>query len=70
MVQGVKDPVLSLKGLRLLLWHHFDPWPGSIFMLQVQLKKRREEEKEGEEREDGEEDGRGGGEEEEEEESC
>ena len=41
MVQWVKDPVLLLKWLRLLLWHHFDPWPGSIFMLQVQLKKEK-----------------------------
>ena len=30
MVQGVKDPALSLQWLRSLLWHALDPWPGGL----------------------------------------
>ena len=30
MAQQVKDLALSLKQLRSLLWHGFNPWPGSF----------------------------------------
>ena len=40
MVQGVKDPALSLKQLRSLMWSWFNPWPGNFHMPQVQLKKK------------------------------
>ena len=36
MAQWVKDLVLSLQWLGSLLWCRFDPWPGSIHMLQSQ----------------------------------
>ena len=29
MAPWVKDPGLSLLWLRSLLWHGFDPWPGT-----------------------------------------
>ena len=38
MAQWVRDPALSLQGLGLLLWYRFDPWPGNLYMLQVQPK--------------------------------
>ena len=34
MVQGAKDPGLSLKWLGLLLWRGFNLWPGNLHMLQ------------------------------------
>ena len=40
VVQGVKDPALSLKQLRSLMWSWFNPWPGNFHMPQVQLKKK------------------------------
>lgn len=38
MAQRVNDLVLSLQGLRWLLWHEFSPWPENFHML-WQLKK-------------------------------
>ena len=32
MAQCLKDLALSLQQLRLLLWHGFSPWPGTIRM--------------------------------------
>ena len=40
MVQGMKDPALSLQQLRSLLRHRFDPWPGNFHMSRVWPKKR------------------------------
>ena len=40
MVQWVKALAWSLKGLRLLLWHRFSPWPRNIHMLMAQPKKK------------------------------
>ena len=37
MVQEVKDSALSLQGLRLLLWHRFDPCPGNFHMQRLTL---------------------------------
>ena len=39
MVQWVKDPVLSLKQLRSLLWHAFNPRSGDFLMPWMQPKK-------------------------------
>ena len=41
MVQGVKNPALSLQWLGSLLWLRFDPWPGNFHMPQAQQKKRK-----------------------------
>ena len=40
MVQGVKDPALSLQWLGLLLWHGFSHWHGNSQMLQTQPNKQ------------------------------
>lgn len=34
VMQGVKDPVVSLQWLRSQLWCEFDPWPQKVFMPQ------------------------------------
>ena len=39
MAQQLKDLALSLHWLRLLLWHRFDPWPGTFHMPCVWPKK-------------------------------
>ena len=41
MVQQVKDLALSLLWLGLLLWHGFDPWPRSFYMLKAWPKKKK-----------------------------
>ena len=41
----VKDPVLSLKHLRWLLWHGFHCTIGKIYMPQVLLKKKKKKKK-------------------------
>lgn len=41
VAQWVKDLASSLQQFWLLLWHRFDPWLGSIHMLQVQEKKKK-----------------------------
>ena len=38
MAQRVRDPVLSVQGLQLLLWHGFDPQPGNFHIPQMQSK--------------------------------
>ena len=40
VAQGVKDPALSRKRLRSLLWHGFDPWTGNLYILWVWQKKK------------------------------
>jgi len=40
VVQWVKDPELSLKWLRLLLWHGFDPRHMNLHMPRVRPKKK------------------------------
>ena len=50
MEQQVKDPALSLQPIGSLLWCSFDPWPGTICVLQVQPKggeREREESRQG-----------------------
>lgn len=41
VAQWVKDLASSLQHFWLLLWHRFDPWLGSVHMLQVQEKKKK-----------------------------
>ena len=41
VAQQVKDPALSLKQLRSLLWCRFDPWPGNLHMPQAQPKRKK-----------------------------
>lgn len=41
VAQWVKDLASSLQHFWLLLWHRFDPWLGSVHMLQVQGKKKK-----------------------------
>ena len=36
VAQQVKDLALSLLQLGALLWYGFDPWPGNVYMPQVQ----------------------------------
>lgn len=43
VAQQVKDLIFSLLRLRSLLWHWFDPWPGSLFMPWAQPEKKRRE---------------------------
>ena len=43
VAQRVKDPALSRKQLRLLLWHRFDPWPRNFHMLWVHPEKKARE---------------------------
>ena len=39
-VQWVKDLALSQQWLALLLSYGFDPWPGNLYILQVQPEKK------------------------------
>ena len=41
MAQWVKDPLWSLRWLRWLLWHGFNPWPGNFHRLWAQPKKEK-----------------------------
>ena len=41
MVQQVKNPALSLKRLRSLLWHGFHPWPANFPHAMDEAKKRK-----------------------------
>ena len=45
MVQQVKDPALSLKWLRSLLWHGFDPCLGTSACCEHSQKKEKKKEK-------------------------
>ena len=40
VAQWVKEPALSLRLLRSLLGHRFNPWPGDFHMSRVPQKKR------------------------------
>ena len=41
MVQGIKDPALSLLWLQSLLWHGFDLWPADFHMSWVGQEKKK-----------------------------
>ena len=41
MAQWVKNPALTLQGLRLLLWHRFDPWPRNFYISSSAAKKKK-----------------------------
>ena len=41
MVQQIKDPALSLQGLRLLLWRKFDRWLRNFHMPRVKPKREK-----------------------------
>ena len=41
VVQRVRELGLSLKQLRSLQWHRFDPWPGNFHVQQAGPKKRK-----------------------------
>ena len=40
MVQGVKEPVWSLRQLGSRLWRGFDPWPGNLHTSRAWEKKK------------------------------
>ena len=41
VAQQVKDPALSLQGLRSLPWHEFNPSPGNFHMPQARPKRKK-----------------------------
>ena len=45
MAQWVKNPALTLQGLRLLLWHRFDPWPRNFYISSSAAKKKKKKKK-------------------------
>ena len=41
MAQGVKDPTSSLQPLEVMLWHRFDPSPGTSACHRLGPKKKK-----------------------------